>query len=93
MLGSEDSGKSTLLGVLITGRRDNGNGLARTNVFKYKHEIMNGRTSSVCQHILGFDSKGKVTNISKFGIQTWQQIVQESSKVLTFIDVAGSEKY
>ena len=47
MLGSEGAGKSTLIGVLISGKKDNGKGQARTNVFRHKHEILDGRTSSV----------------------------------------------
>jgi GTPase len=34
-----------------------------------------------------------VTNQSKFGVLSWAQIVEQSSKILTFIDVAGNEKY
>lgn len=47
LLGGEGAGKSTLIGVLISGNRDNGNGMARTNVFRHKHEILDGRTSSI----------------------------------------------
>ncbi len=47
MLGEEGAGKSTLVGVLISGKRDNGKGEIRTNVFRHKHEIIDGRTSSV----------------------------------------------
>lgn len=47
ILGSEGAGKSTLLGVLISGKKDNGRGLARQYVFRHKHEILNGRTSSI----------------------------------------------
>jgi elongation factor 1-alpha len=47
MLGGEASGKSTLIGVLISGKKDDGKGLARTNVFRHKHEILYGKTSSI----------------------------------------------
>ena len=47
MLGAEGAGKSTLIGVLISGRKDNGKGLARTNVLRHPHEFMAGRTSSI----------------------------------------------
>ncbi|MCG3252821.1 MAG: hypothetical protein KAX09_03165, partial [Candidatus Heimdallarchaeota archaeon] len=56
--GNVDSGKSTLVGVLTQGKLDNGRGLARVNVFRHKHEIETGRTSSISQQILGYDSKG-----------------------------------
>jgi ribosomal protein S28E/S33 len=58
--GNVDSGKSTLIGVLTTGELDNGRGRARVNVFVHKHEIECGRTSSVSEQILGFDTKGEV---------------------------------
>lgn len=47
LLGGEGAGKSTLIGVLISGKRDNGKGQARTYVFRHKHEILDGRTSSI----------------------------------------------
>lgn len=93
MLGAESSGKSTLLGVLTSGKKDNGKGQARTRVCRHKHEIIDGRTSSISQQILGFDSQGRVTNQSRFGELSWAQIVEQSSKIVTFVDVAGNEKY
>ena len=42
-------GKSTLLGVLISGNRDDGLGGMRTTVLQHKHEIEDGRTSAVKQ--------------------------------------------
>jgi elongation factor 1-alpha len=49
MIGCEGSGKSTLLGVLISGKKDNGKGTSRQFVFRHKHEILDGRTSSISQ--------------------------------------------
>lgn len=46
-LGNVDSGKSSLIGVLISNQLDNGNGSARALVANHKHEIDDGRTSSV----------------------------------------------
>ena len=59
-LGNVDSGKSTLLGVLSHGGRDNGRGAARVLLFRHKHEMETGRTSSVAQEMLCFDSRGKI---------------------------------
>lgn len=42
-----DAGKSTLLGVLTKGALDDGRGRTRVNLFRHKHEIESGRTSSV----------------------------------------------
>ncbi|KAL0478043.1 GTP-binding protein GTPBP2 [Acrasis kona] len=91
--GNVDSGKSTLIGVLTRGQLDNGRGLARASVFIHKHEINTGRTSSVSHQIMGFDSKGEVVNHEMFGTPTWKDIIEKSSKVCTFIDLAGHEKY
>lgn len=59
VVGNVDAGKSTLLGVLTHGELDNGRGLARQKLFRHKHEAETGRTSSVGNDILGFDSVGK----------------------------------
>ena len=62
MVGNVDAGKSTLLGVLTHGELDNGRGMARQRLFRHKHEMESGRTSSVGNDILGFDSRGDVVN-------------------------------
>ncbi|XP_028395148.1 GTP-binding protein 1-like [Dendronephthya gigantea] len=95
VVGNVDAGKSTLLGVLTHGELDNGRGFARQKLFRHKHEMESGRTSSVGNDILGFDSQGKVINKSEVHGSNvdWQRICRESSKVITFIDLAGHEKY
>lgn len=59
VVGNVDAGKSTMLGVLTKGRLDDGRGRARVALFRHKHEIETGRTSSVGMEILGFDPNGK----------------------------------
>lgn len=59
-MGNVDAGKSTLLGVLTHGELDNGRGFARQKLFRHKHEMESGRTSSVGNDILGFDHNGQV---------------------------------
>jgi GTPase len=55
VIGNVDSGKSTLVGVLTKSMLDDGRGLARSKVFNFTHEQVNGRTSSIGQEIMGFD--------------------------------------
>lgn len=93
VVGNVDAGKSTLLGVLTHGELDNGRGLARMKLFRHKHEMESGRTSSVGNDILGFDAGGNVVNKSDHGHLDWVKICEQSSKVITFIDLAGHEKY
>jgi len=59
VVGNVDAGKSSLLGVLTKGRLDDGRGRARVSLFRHKHEIESGRTSSVGLELLGFDPAGK----------------------------------
>ena len=92
VLGEEGTGKSTLIGVLINGKLDNGKGLARTNVFRHKHEILCGKTSSFSHQILGFDEKGELTNYGDLIQPSLSQIVSKSTKIINFYDMAGSAK-
>jgi GTPase len=91
--GNVDCGKSSLIGVLTSGKVDDGRGSARLSVFNYSHEVKSGRTSSIAHHILGFDNNGCIVNYQGFGKISWPEIVQRSSKVISFLDLAGHEKY
>lgn len=58
IIGNVDSGKSTLVGVLTKGIADDGRGGARLRIFNYRHEAENGRTSSIAQEIMGYNTEG-----------------------------------
>lgn len=91
--GTVDVGKSTLLGTLTTGKNDDGKGSARLSVFNFRHEISSGRTSSIAHHILGFDEAGKIVNYEGLHKRSWPDIVKQSSKIISFYDLCGHEKY
>lgn len=93
VVGNVDAGKSTLLGVLTHGELDNGRGFARQKLFRHKHEMESGRTSSVGNDILGFDACGNVVNKPDHGHLDWIKICEDAAKVITFIDLAGHERY
>lgn len=93
VLGNADAGKSTLLGVLTQGTLDNGRGKARLNMFRHLHEVQSGRTSSISHEILGFNSKGNVINYSYSELMTAEEICDVSTKLVTFLDLAGHRKY
>ncbi|KAG0170896.1 hypothetical protein DFQ29_009091 [Apophysomyces sp. BC1021] len=100
VVGNVDAGKveqktpSTLLGVLTKGILDDGRGKARLNLFRHKHEIESGRTSSVGADILGYDSKSEpVLHPTRGRKLTWEEVCAQSAKVLSFVDLAGHEKY
>ena len=93
VLGSADAGKSTLLGVLTQGEYDNGRGKARLNMFRHMHEIQTGRTSCISHETLGFDSQGNVINYKYNEMMTSEEISDRSSKLVTFMDLAGHRRY
>lgn len=43
--------------------------------------------------ITGFDSVGNVVNKPDHGTLDWVKICEKSAKVITFIDLAGHERY
>lgn len=91
--GNVNSSKSSTIGCLVTGNLDNGRGLSRMSVFNYVHELKTGRTSSISHEIMGIDHKGNVVNYQGINKLSWNEIIQRSSKVISFFDLAGHEKY
>ncbi|KAJ3937487.1 MAG: GTP-binding protein 1 [Lentinula lateritia] len=103
VVGNVDSGKSTTLGVLTRGALDDGRGRARVSLFRHKHEIESGRTSSVGMEILGFAPSGSPilpetaisndTEVARREKLGWEEISVQASKIVSFIDLAGHERY
>jgi GTPase len=89
--GNVDSGKSTTIGTLTHDVLDDGNGKSRLSVFNFKHEVISGRTSSISHQILGYDVNGNVINSSKNN--SVQDITKKSSKIISFYDLCGHQKY
>jgi GTPase len=83
-----DAGKSTMLGVLVKGNLDDGRGKARVNLFRHKHEIESGRTSSVGMEIMGFDTRGEVIGSSVPGRKlSWEEIGKRSVRLLLCLKI------
>uniref|UniRef100_A0A2P2IDC5 GTP-binding protein 1 n=1 Tax=Hirondellea gigas TaxID=1518452 RepID=A0A2P2IDC5_9CRUS len=100
VIGNVDSGKSTMIGILTSGVLDDGRGSARSRIFRHNHERENGRTSCASQHIMGFDSQLQPVHqpvsgsaSAKQTTRAWQAVLKQSDSIITFIDLAGHEKY
>lgn len=101
VVGNVDAGKSTILGVLTRGGLDDGRGKARVALFKHPHEVETGRTSSIGGEILGFTTEGKpiypstpaIADSVKREKLAWDEIYKRAAKVVSFIDLAGHERY
>ena len=61
--GNVDAGKSSLIGVLKTGKLDNGRGSARVHAMKYIHEKKSGRTSAINLTTLKFNDGKKLISM------------------------------
>ncbi len=93
LVGNVDSGKSTFIGVVISDELDDGRGKSRAKVFRHLHEFKSGRTSSISNKILGFDAIGRITNYHNELPRSNIEIINQSAKIISFIDLAGHEKY
>jgi hypothetical protein len=96
--GSVDSGKSTLVAVLTHGADgepllDDGRGKARTSIFRHKHEVQTGHTSSISQSMLGYDADGTVLNYSGINRLTAAEISAAAGKMLHFVDLCGHARF
>lgn len=92
LLGRSDHGKSSLLSVLAYSTFDDGDGSARMNIFRYNHEYENGTTSSIKHEIIGY-KEGTPINYNDSFIDPWQNIVENSDKIINFIDLPGNTKF
>lgn len=64
--GGVDSGKSSLIGVLVNNVLDDGNGYARKTIMKNKHEIETGRTSQISYNYIKYKNR-EVTVLDSAG--------------------------
>uniref|UniRef100_A0A6V2X5T2 Elongation factor Tu, chloroplastic n=1 Tax=Heterosigma akashiwo TaxID=2829 RepID=A0A6V2X5T2_HETAK len=94
MIGNVDSGKSTLIGVLTNCTLDDGRGAARSSVLKHRHEQENGRTSAVSVEVMGYNEKNEqVVPTERQALKRWAEVVRNSERSLTLIDLCGHERY
>lgn len=93
LTGTTTSGKSTLLGTLTSSQADNGRGKSRLGLFRHRHELISGVTSSVAQEILGYkpysawhNRGGDVINYSYGNISSWTDVHTAISNMATASD-------
>ncbi|KAL4139974.1 hypothetical protein PRNP1_015403 [Phytophthora ramorum] len=63
-------------------------------IFRHKHEVESGRTSSVATAYLGFDDGGEQILSKRSGkLIPWAELAKVAHKRIQLIDLAGHEKY
>lgn len=91
--GHVDHGKSTLVGCLISGKPDNGDGATRIYLDVLKHEIERGLSAELSFAILGFKD-GKPIRMKNPASKTEKALVVENStKLVSFVDTVGHEPW
>lgn len=91
--GHVDHGKSTLVGCLVTGKADDGDGATRIFLDVLKHEIERGLSADISYAVLGFiNGKAiKMKNPLSKSEKAW--IVENSDKLVSFVDTVGHEPW
>ncbi|VBB17899.1 GTPase [Yasminevirus sp. GU-2018] len=90
--GPTDAGKSSLMGRLTYGQKDDGNGFSRKLVLRHVHEKTTGSTSCQKYDTIGFAG----SNIMNYSIGldfTMENIYNSSDRMINLIDVPGDMKY
>ncbi|KAL3424788.1 GTP-binding protein [Phlyctema vagabunda] len=92
--GPSKSGKSSLLGTLLTTNLDNGRGKSRVTSLKHPHELASGITSSVVHELIGYKERN-VINYATGDVTTWTDIhaAADGGRLVCLTDSAGLPKY
>ncbi|MDK2796272.1 MAG: elongation factor 1-alpha [Archaeoglobaceae archaeon] len=91
--GHVDHGKSTLVGSLITGLSDDGDGATRIFLDVLKHEIERGLSAELSFAVLGFKD-GKILRLKNpMSKEEKARIVERAEKLVSFVDTVGHEPW
>lgn len=91
--GHVDHGKSTLVGCLITGMPDDGDGATRIFLDVLKHEIERGLSAELSFAVLGFRD-GKILRLKNpMSKEEKARIVEKAEKLVSFVDTVGHEPW
>lgn len=92
IMGSHRVGKSSLMGRLTYGQKDDGNGFSRKLVLRHVHEKKSGITSCPKYDTIGF-SGDNIMNYSIGMDFNLENIYNSSDKLINLIDIPGYIKY
>ncbi|MCS7121318.1 MAG: GTP-binding protein [Archaeoglobaceae archaeon] len=91
--GHVDHGKSTLVGCLITGKPDDGNGASRVYLDVLKHEIERGLSAELSFAVLGFKNGRSVRMLNPLNKFEKASVIEKSEKIVSFVDTVGHEPW
>ncbi|WIV67412.1 GTPBP1 family GTP-binding protein [Natrialbaceae archaeon AArc-T1-2] len=91
--GHVDHGKSTLVGSLITGTEDDGDGATRAFLDVQPHEVERGLSADLSYAVYGFDDDGPIRVPNPDRKQDRAQVVEEADRLVSFVDTVGHEPW
>ncbi len=91
--GHVDHGKSTLVGSLVTGRPDDGDGATRAFLDVQPHEVERGLSADLSYAVYGFDDDGPVHVRNPNRKQDRAAVVEEADRLVSFVDTVGHEPW
>jgi len=92
--GRVNSGKSSLIGALVTGKPDDGKGSARSFLLTHPQEITRGQTADIHLSFMGFDSEGQSLHLENpLSKEESARVLDQSERIVTFFDAPGHKEY
>jgi elongation factor 1-alpha len=93
--GHVDHGKSTLVGTLVTGREDDGQGGTRGFLDVQPHEVERGLSADLSYAVYGFadDREEPVWMDNPHRKSDRARIVEEADRLVSFVDTVGHEPW
>ncbi|WP_460918234.1 GTPBP1 family GTP-binding protein [Salinarchaeum chitinilyticum] len=91
--GHVDHGKSTLVGTILTGQADDGEGGTRSYLDVQPHEVERGLSADLSYGVYGFDDDGPVRMDNPDRKTDRARIVEEADRLVSFVDTVGHEPW
>lgn len=91
--GHVDHGKSTLVGSLVTGDADDGDGDTRAFLDVQPHEVERGLSADLSYGVYGFDDDGPVRVRNPHRKDERASVVESADRVVSFVDTVGHEPW
>jgi len=92
--GHVDHGKSTLVGSLVTGSADDGEGGTRSYLDVQPHEVERGLSADLSYGVYGFDEGGDAVRMDNPDRKDDRaRVVEEADRLVSFVDTVGHEPW